>query len=249
MNARRAAWVLPWAALGCLPQSDDLSVYSAEWSPPSTVDGFAGSPGGSEGSIQATGGATSTTPSLSEGGSDGVVGDATLPLAGGGGSASGVGIDGADGVGGLGADAGVAGGEGGAGSDPLRQCADGVLGPDGSECYRVVLTGAFWQDARDQCAAWGGALVKVETPEEDAFLDRIAPVTMWLGGSDTVFENVFLWTDGSPITYGNWGPNQPDRFPGPDCVEKRDPLTNRLWYDQPCNNALAFVCEKPLTTP
>jgi lectin-like protein len=246
MNARRAAWVLPWAALGCLPQTDDLSAYSAEWSPSSSEGGAVGSFGGRGGSLDATGGtATGPAPTSNEGGSDGVVGGTTLPLAGGGGGAS-VGIDDANAVG---ADAGVPGGEGGASGQPLQQCADGVIGPDGSECYRVVLTGAFWQDARDQCAAWGGALVKVETPAEDAFLDGLVPVSFWLGGSDTAFENLFVWTDGSPMAYGNWGPNQPDRFPGPDCVEKRDPLTNRLWYDQPCNNALAFVCEKPLGAP
>jgi len=124
-----------------------------------------------------------------------------------------------------------------------------VLGPDGRECYRVVLSGAFWQDARDQCAAWQGALVKLETPNEDAFIGGIIAVSIWIGGSDTAFENVFAWTDGTPMLYGNWGPGQPDRFPGPDCVEKRDPLTNGLWYDQPCYNARAFVCEKALPAP
>jgi lectin-like protein len=213
-----------------------------EWAPPSAVGGFAG--GGGGGAVEPLGGNATTAPSAGQGGSDGVVADATLPLPGGGGVASDVGIDDADGVGGLGADAGV-----NTGGEPFQACADGVSGPEGSGCYRVVLAPASWPGARDQCAAWGGALVKVETAEEDAFLEGLAPVSQWLGGSDTVFENVFLWTDGTPITYGNWGMNQPDRFPGPDCVEKRNPLTNRLWYDQPCTNALAFVCEKPLAAP
>jgi lectin-like protein len=243
MRARGVAWVLPWAALGCLPRSDDLSAYSEDWSPSGGAPSFGA---GGDAAAGAMGGAPTPPTSAGAGGSDGVVGGSTLPLAGGGSSASDVGLDG---EGGLAADAGSSGGAGGTASDPSTACADGTLGPDGSECYRVVSTGAFWQDARAQCAAWQGALIKLDNAEEEAFISGLVSASVWLGGSDSVFDNVFVWTDGTPMTYGNWGPNQPDRFPGTDCVEKRDPLTNGLWYDQPCNQALAFVCEKPLATP
>ena len=106
--------------------------------------------------------------------------------------------------------------------------------------------GAAWQEARDRCVARDAALVKVETAEEDALLAGLLTVSQWLGASDTANDNVFVWTDGTPLgTFGNWGPDQPDAYPGPDCIEKRDTL-GRQWFDQPCENPRAFVCERAI---
>jgi hypothetical protein len=165
-------------------------------------------------------------------------------------------LAGADGLqpNGTGGDAGsnTAAGSGGtpsAGEDSLANaCTDGVLGAGETSCYRVSLAGATWQAAQADCAAWQGALVEVETPEEDTFINGLVGASIWLGGSDTVLDNVFTWTDGSPMSYGNWGLNQPDRFPGPDCVEKRAVTFNRQWFDQPCTNERAYVCEKAVAS-
>jgi hypothetical protein len=236
MKASRAACVLSCAVLGCLP-SDELAGYSSEWS--------AEPAGGRAGEAEAAGasGAAGAQQSSSEdaqasAGSDGVVGGGSVPL------------DTTEGAAPVAAEQ-PAGAGGAAGVPPEDEaegaldCAEGVLGPDGTRCYLLVTEGAFWQDARDACVAWGGALVQVETPEEDAFLSGLTPLSLWLGASDLAFDNVFVWTDGGPIFYGNWGPQQPDRFPGPDCIEKRD-SAGRQWFDQPCNNARAFVCERAL---
>jgi hypothetical protein len=121
-----------------------------------------------------------------------------------------------------------------------------VLGPDQVSCYRVSEADAVWQSARDQCVAWQGTLVRVDTAEEDQFIGTLALVSQWLGASDIALDNTFVWTDGSPVVFGNWGPGQPDRFPGPDCIEKREG-SGRLWFDQPCTNVRAFVCERAIT--
>jgi C-type mannose receptor len=121
-----------------------------------------------------------------------------------------------------------------------------VLGPDQASCYRVSEADAVWQSARDQCVTWQGTLVRVDTAEEDEFIGTLVDVSQWLGASDLSLDNTFVWTDGSPVVFGNWGPNQPDRYPGPDCVEKRDG-PGRLWFDQPCTNVRAFVCERAIT--
>jgi hypothetical protein len=248
MKASRAACVLSWAALGCLPQSDDLSGYSSEWSP-EPAGGRAG-----DADEAGVGGAAQESSSSADGpasaGSDGVVGSGSVPLDTSDGAAA---VDAQQPAGGAGGQAGSASSAaGGAPSevDPegALDCGEDVLGPDGTRCYRLVAEGAFWQDARDACVAWGGALVKVETPEEDTFLSGLTPLSLWIGASDLPFDNVFVWTDGGPMFYGNWGPQQPDGFPGPDCIEKREGA-GRLWFDQPCNNARAFVCERRLVPP
>ena len=128
---------------------------------------------------------------------------------------------------------------------PAEQCADGVLDAGQNSCYLVATVPATWQVARGDCAVWGGALVKVESTEEDQLIGQLVTQDLWLGASDTVAENVFVWTDGSPILFGNWGPAQPDRFPGPDCVQKRS-TAGRQWFDQPCDNNWLYVCEKPI---
>jgi hypothetical protein len=122
-------------------------------------------------------------------------------------------------------------------------CADGVLDEVGTTCYLAAVQPASWQAARAICEEWAGALVKVESPTEDLFIGELVTDSAWIGGSDTEIDNVFVWTDGSAIEFGNWGFQQPDRFPGPDCVEKRQ-TPGKLWFDQPCFNERSFICEK-----
>jgi hypothetical protein len=218
MQARLAGAAL-WVAVSCLPRSDDLGAYSSEWS--SSAAESAGASG-------AAGAAGTSGAGSGQAGSDGVV-------------AGGSGPDG-------GMDGGALGGAAGSGdtsSEADEPCDDGILSEDATRCYIVSSAGAAWQDARDQCIALRGALVKVETAEEDALLDTLLAVNLWLGASDTAADNVFVWSDGTPIEFGNWGPEQPDSFPGPDCVEKRSTV-GRQWFDQPCDNVRAFVCERPI---
>jgi hypothetical protein len=214
----------------CLPESDDLRAYSAGWSP--VHAGSGGKPAADAGSsVGAVAAGNSPAPeSGTSVAGDGVVAGRMLPLAGDGG----VDTSPADEA-----------REGASGSPmPVDEpCADGVLAPDQTECYLVSTAAAAWQTARERCSAWDGALIKVETAAEDTFLASLLGVSAWLGASDTELENVFVWTDGTPVDFGNWGPAQPDRFPGPDCVEKRD-TEGRFWFDQPCENQRAFVCEK-----
>jgi hypothetical protein len=125
-------------------------------------------------------------------------------------------------------------------------CTDGVTDGSNSVCYFVSTAPVVWNDARLACDAWGGTLAEIDTPEEDAFVGTLLDADMWIGASDTVTDNTYLWIDLRPVTFGNWGPGQPDRFPGADCVEKRQE-PGEPWYDQPCNDLHPFVCERPLT--
>lgn len=113
-------------------------------------------------------------------------------------------------------------------------------------CHRASASALTWSDARADCLAWGGDLVSIESAEEDAAVASLLEVSVWTGASDQTADGVFTWADGSPIVFGNWGNGQPDAFPGPDCVEKRQE-TGEAWYDQPCTSANAYVCERALT--
>lgn len=231
---------MSWMALGCLP--DDLASYSSEWSPASRSGNYsvAGAPAGM-GAPSGNGGAGSepAPPGLNAGSGglpDGIgplpteldPSSQTPPLANAGASGESL------------------GGSGGAPALPLPDaCADGVLDAEGTTCYLAAAQPASWQTARAICEDWAGALVKVESSAEDLFIGELVTDSAWIGASDTDVDNVFVWTDGSAIEFGSWGFQQPDRFPGPDCVEKRQ-TPGKLWFDQPCFNERLFICERPV---
>jgi hypothetical protein len=232
VSHRFACSLLLSSTLACLPRSAELSEYSSEWSPLRAPGGAGGVPSYAGAPSVGSNGGTTDAGTLQTAGEGGTEETPSIPLdpAGSGGSSA------AEPEETSGAAATPPGGE---------TCEDGVTGPDQHTCYQASTVLANWQDAQQACTEWGGALVKVESAAEDQFLGDLVELAPWLGASDVVAENVFAWTDGSPITFGNWGPGQPDAFPGQDCVEKRQ-SQGGLWYDQPCNNPHVYVCEKPL---
>lgn len=133
-------------------------------------------------------------------------------------------------VGGVSGESGSSGTGGGV-DGPDDVCADGVISDDGSRLLPRVEQRRDMPRCARRLRRPRRALVKVETAGEDEILAG----NPWLGASDTAFENVFVWTDGRPLPFGNRGPNQPDRFPGQECVEKRNTV-GRPWFDQPCDN-------------
>lgn len=115
----------------------------------------------------------------------------------------------------------------------------------GNSCYRPSLVALSWQDARDDCLAGGGDLVAIDSEGENAFVAGLHATSSWLGANDLQLEGTFRWTDGRALSFVNWGVNQPDAFPGQNCVEKRaEP--GSPWYDQSCANLNFYVCERPL---
>lgn len=231
---RLLAWAAPAGALAlaCLPESADLAKHSSEWQPGSAGRAGAAQGGAGAGAPMGASGMAGAA-AVSVGGSVAVGGSYLEPVfsAGGGGPADG------------GIDPSVAGDAGTPPVDPSPSdpCPDGVLA--GASCYRLATVPLTWQQARAECEAWQGALVKVESAQEDQLVGSLVQASLWLGASDTVSDNVYAWTDGSPVLFGNWGPGQPDAFPGADCIEKRFE-DGQLWFDQPCDNARLYVCEK-----
>lgn len=120
-------------------------------------------------------------------------------------------------------------------------------------CYIYVPTRANFNTAESNCAKLpigigDGHLVSILDDLERRFLEAsFNPATyrlVWIGLSDIVQEDEFVWTDGSfyNFTYFNDGEPNNDND-SEDCVY-RD-LTGG-WNDHPCENEKPFICKANL---
>lgn len=243
---RRGAAAIAFAvSMACVP-TEDLSSYSRESGStggrrPTTAGGGAGAAAGGNAGLG------SGVPDSSVGGSSGageLPAEAGAPADGGGAGSSSPPSEPVDAGPGT-PDAEVEAGPVEPPPPPPPSCSGGALAPGSQTCYFVASSPRSWHDARQLCQFAGRTLVKIESAEEDGFVASLSAASLWIGASDTAVDGHFVWSDGSPILFSNWGGSQPDAFPGPDCVEKRQE-PGEAWYDQPCGNPRLYVCEQPV---
>ncbi|XP_022109148.1 macrophage mannose receptor 1-like [Acanthaster planci] len=68
-------------------------------------------------------------------------------------------------------------------------------------------------------------------------------LNVWIGISIQATPGLYEWSDGSPVTYTNWGQAQPDSSMG-QCVSINSgaPAAG-YWYNTACSLSLPYVCE------
>ncbi|XP_010795183.1 C-type lectin domain family 4 member E-like [Notothenia coriiceps] len=132
----------------------------------------------------------------------------------------------------------------------------------GGKCYYCSTNKATWSRSRNECRRQGGDLVKIESREEQEFLEQKARIKMtagedkfWIGLTDSKTEDTWLWTDGSPLdnSLKFWCGVEPDNYKevnpdGEDCArmgEKGGAAHVMCWFDASCEDPHKTICEKP----
>jgi hypothetical protein len=101
-------------------------------------------------------------------------------------------------------------------------------------------------DAGADCAAQNMHLATVKTSTANAAIQgMVVGSDVFLGATDTVTEGVFLWSDGTGLTFKNFNAGEPNNGAGggqEDCLIILG-AKGGLWDDRPCGTPLGYVCE------
>ncbi|XP_077116920.1 C-type lectin lectoxin-Lio3-like [Ranitomeya variabilis] len=114
----------------------------------------------------------------------------------------------------------------------------------GSSCYYVSEELRTWDEAQDECYKVNSFLVMIKDRNESDSLNALIKRTRyyWIGlRRDTIDIHIWKWTDGSEVTFTNWGVNQPN-FISKD--QHCGALNKGAWDDRICGNAWSYICEK-----
>lgn len=179
--------------------------------------------------VTSTGGAASGATLSTDSGST-----TTMTTSSGGASTSSGGAGGASNVGGAGSI--VTNGAGGTGSVAVH--------PDdavefGGHWYRLTEAEVGGAEAKALCEDLQGYLACVESEAEDDFLFTLAGTARpYIGLNNEDDANVWVWVNGSPVTYTNWQPGQPDY---PESERWVKIAEDSMWDDG--NIPSSFICE------
>lgn len=148
----------------------------------------------------------------------------------------------------------------------IDSCAPKSICPNGSifgtSCYTVGNSSVAplnWEKAQESCAASGGQLVTITTPQENEFVRQQAeqkcPVAgdrAWIGLTYNDSTQLWGWASGEELTYTNWD----------EAFGEPNNLATQKWADMTATNGLwrssepflhgnnhCWVCELPLGLP
>jgi hypothetical protein len=113
--------------------------------------------------------------------------------------------------------------------------------------YRVYLGNMCWRSAEARCAQLGGRLVVIPNQKTQDFLAKLANGrSMWIGATNERTNGVWVWSDGSKMTFSAWMRGQPSGFKSKEFYAVMG-KKNGNWFDIDAASDLVegYFCEWP----
>lgn len=129
-----------------------------------------------------------------------------------------------------------------------------------SRCFLFSPDEKSWPDARAQCIRLGGDLAVVSSDQDQEFLTNLVKNAAvvgsiraaWIGLSDTITEDEFIWINMQDVGETHWRENEPnnhipswdEKKIGQDCVTIEDAADwKNSWDDVICTGRRHYICE------
>uniref|UniRef100_A0A8C1LC99 Macrophage mannose receptor 1 n=1 Tax=Cyprinus carpio TaxID=7962 RepID=A0A8C1LC99_CYPCA len=107
-----------------------------------------------------------------------------------------------------------------------------------------------WFEARDFCQAIGGDLASFHSQQEINKLPYTTGNPAWIGFSMLNSNSGFVWTDGTPSDFENWGFGEPNNYNNQEHCAENGLGYGRKWNDRDCESYNNWICQIPIgTTP
>uniref|UniRef100_A0A667YBM5 C-type lectin domain-containing protein n=1 Tax=Myripristis murdjan TaxID=586833 RepID=A0A667YBM5_9TELE len=122
----------------------------------------------------------------------------------------------------------------------------------GNRCFNFFNSPRPWIQAEHFCLQSGANLASVHSLDEykfmqDLVLARTGEYTRtWIGGSDAIQNNVWMWSDGSRFDFQGWGWGEPNNHQGRESCVEINYGGDKRWNDWACEDQFPFVCVKKL---
>uniref|UniRef100_A0A4W4DYJ2 Macrophage mannose receptor 1 n=1 Tax=Electrophorus electricus TaxID=8005 RepID=A0A4W4DYJ2_ELEEL len=139
-------------------------------------------------------------------------------------------------------------------TQPLS-CPSKWIKKDSANCIREynnkIDNKKTWNEARDYCRAIGGDLASFHSQSEsDSLPYKSNSDPAWIGFSSLDANIGFVWTDGTPSDYENWGFGEPNNYNDNEHCAEVTLFYGQRWNDRDCEAFNDWICQIRLgTTP
>lgn len=84
------------------------------------------------------------------------------------------------------------------------------LNPANQHQYKYVKENRSWRSANQYCVEQDGHLVTIQDETENQYVYMMTHGNTWLGATDEIYEESWVWVSDEPWQYTNWRSGQPD---------------------------------------